>query len=1236
AAPTAASTAPLSASATHAERQSGLSRMFEVFHEDFLQVPRRPLFWILILLLGFFAYEFSNGEAQISSGTTAVGGTKAWLTSEFATTQLMILIVTIMYSIFIAVAAGMAIIRDGDQKVGEILHSTRLTPGEYVWGKYFAVLAGFLGVLAVHLGLIMAFNHLMPHGENQDVIGPFVLRNYLMPALVFSVPTLVFISGTSFALGALTRKPVLVFFVPIAIVLFGSFFLWEWSPAWLSPAMNRALQFADLSGLRWIQETWLQVDKGVDFYNQQPVGLDTLIITQRFVCLALGLAAVALVQARMPHMLRNVGKTRVRRVRGKATDTATAAAVAATAADPSAARAGLVPETATLAGLSMTSQVPGFLTAVWNVARVELKELVSHPGLYLFVPLILLQTLGGVVSTAAFDAQLLNTPGILAVREMAPLTLLICALILFYTTESLQRERSTGFAPIYFASPLRTTSMLLGKSIANVVIGLAVMLACLLGSAIVLAVQGKVAFSLEPFALVWGLLLVPTFLLWTAFVSACFAVTSNRYGTYGIGLGALCLTGWFQARGKMTWLFNWDLWGTTIWSDISVLELDRMAIVLNRVLALSLAVFFGVIAVRWFTRRERDATRVVHRLQPAGIGRELLRLAPLAIVPIAVGTALGLEVHSGRGGNATKKLEHDYWQKNVATWRDAKTPSLASVDLDLEIEPAKGWLRSKGRYGVVNRTDDTLTAIPLTGGLHWENVRWTMDGDSVIPEDRARLYVFKPKRPLAPGDRAEIGFAFDGRFPKGVSKNGGGLMEYILPSGVVLTGFSSTGMAPLIGFQPEIGIEDKKNKMDPRVYPDDYWRRRLNAQSAMFDTWCDTHIRVTSPESFQHNVTGALESEQVTGGRRTTEWKSDAPVRVFNVVLGRWAVKRGEGVAVFYDPRHTYNVDEMLEALAGARKWYGEWFAPYPWKELRLSEFPGLATYAQGPPTNITFSENIGFLTKSTPKANVAFWVTAHEAAHQWWPCMAMPGDGPGSDVLSEGMAHFSTILLTEKVRGLEQRMAFCKQIEDRYGNERQKDSERPLVKMDGSLPAEGQVVYDRGGWAFWMLYRLMGEEAGRAGLQEYMATYRDNPDHPLVEEFLAVMRRHAPDPAAFDAFTAQWFFGTVVPQYLISDARLVEDPGGGFKVSARIKNVGTGTAPVTIAATRGKRFTDDYSDARETITLGPGEEQSVVIESMLEPEQLIVDPDVTLLMLERSKADVPLRQSKKASPKAV
>ena len=341
---------------------------------------------------------------------------------------------------------------------------------------------------------------------------------------------------------------------------------------------------------------------------------------------------------------------------------------------------------------------------------------------------------------------------------------------------------------------------------------------------------------------------------------------------------------------------------------------------------------------------------------------------------------------------------------------------------------------------------------------------------------------------------------------------------------------------------------------------------------------------------------------------------------------------------VYYHPGHTYNLDEMVEALEGGRRWYSEWFAPYPWRDLRLSEFPALAQYAQAPPTNISFSEGIGFLTLSQPKANAAFWVTAHETAHQWWGNMLTPGRGPGGDVLSEGMAHFSTILLTEQVKGLEQRLAFCKQIENRYANTRQADSERPLTRIDGARKGDAQIIYDKGGFAAWMMLQLIGREHMLAGCREFIAAWRDSVDHPVMQDWLAAMRMHAPDTTVYDAFVKQWYWDVVVPEYRFRDARATKQ-GGVWEVRAKVMNAGTGVMPVTIAAVRGERFPDPktrgeaWRESRAVVTLGPKQEREVVIRCGFEPERLIADPDAQVLQLERSKATAKVNVAKGAGP---
>src|SRR5204863_9950051 len=117
--------------------------------------------------------------------------------------------------------------------------------------------------------------------------------------------------------------------------------------------------------------------------------------------------------------------------------------------------------------------------------------------------------------------------------------------------------------------------------------------------------------------------------------------------------------------------------------------------------------------------------------------------------------------------------------------------------------------------------------------------------------------------------------------------------------------------------------------------------------------------------------------------------------------------------------------------------------------------------------------------------------------------------------------------------------------------------------------PADGRIASDKAGFALWMLNRFLGRDAGRGALREYLAEFRDSRDHAALEDYLAVMRRHAADTTAFDAFVSQWFHQVVVPEYKIDDAT-VSKAGDGWSVTATVRNVGTSTMPVEIAAVRG------------------------------------------------------------------
>ncbi len=1190
-------------------------RLYASFNVEFWHSFRRPLFAMLALIVILTAFGLASGHMQISSGETSVGGRRAWITSEFAQTQTMTYLVLLYYAFFIAVAAGLTLIRDREVKVDVLLHSTPLTPAEYVWGRFLAVIGSFVVLMGLQIAATAFFNHAIPNANAQEMRGPFALSNYAIPVATIGLPFLVFFTGMSMAVGERTRSAVLVFVLPVAALLISAFFLWTWSPSWLDLRVNQILQVIEPSAYRWLNETHLKVDRGVEFYNTQPVPYDGLFWLNRLWLVLIGVGAVLVTVRSVEASIRGaVVSKRGLRKRVRAVE----------AGEWEEARAGA------LHALGMKSGVPTFVGTVRRVAGAELRELRRQAGLYIFVPLILIQSIGNIMfAVGAFDTPLLLTPGTTAATIANQLSTFVCLLLLFYTVESLERDRTTGFAPILYATPMRTTAYLAGKSLANSVVVLVVLLASLLACVIALAIQGIVPFSLQPYLIVWGLLLFPTFLGWSAFVTAAYAAVGNRYGAYALSLALLIFTGYRALTDKMSWAGNWMLWNAGRWSDLGVLEADRTAMIWNRVMVLGFAVFFTVVAVKLFARRGGDAVRTMHALSPRRAWRTTLRLLPYAAVPIVAVFVLMYQVSQGTGGGAAKKADKNYWGKNLKTWFEAPVPDIARVDVAVVLDPERHWLSSEGTMTLVNSLDTTLAQVPLTGARHWKNLTWTMNGAEYTPDDSQRLYIFTPPQPLAQGDSMVVGWKFDGRYPDGITRHGENMSEFILPSGIVLTGFGPAFM-PVVGYLEMVG-ETRENRMDPKRYPRDYWKGITRAGYGA-TAWFPARISVTGPEAYTLNSVGVCTSNTVTDGLRTQVWETDAPVKILNIVGGRWDVKRGEGTAVFYHPAHAYNVDDMTMALDASRKWFSEWFAPYPWRELKLSEFPGLANYAQGFGTNITFSENIGFLTKNDAKTDATFLVTAHEAAHQWWGNMLTPANGPSGDFLSEGAAHFSVLLLFEQVKGPRGRMEFAKGLEERYGNRRRADDERSMYEVDGRRDSDNTVIYDRGGWVFWMLYDFMGPERAQAAYRDFFQEWSASRDHPALPDFVAAMRPYAEDPTAYDAFTRQWFEGRVVPEYRVSNATKTAN-GDGFDVQVTVENVGTGIMPVEVAASAGERWNKpdssdgdyvanpEYQDARGVITLGAGESQTLTIHCPFEPEKVVVDPDVRVLQLKRKHA---------------
>ena len=254
----------------------------------------------------------------------------------------------------------------------------------------------------------------------------------------------------------------------------------------------------------------------------------------------------------------------------------------------------------------------------------------------------------------------------------------------------------------------------------------------------------------------------------------------------------------------------------------------------------------------------------------------------------------------------------------------------------------------------------------------------------------------------------------------------------------------------------------------------------------------------------------------------------DSPILdFFAFQSARYAVKRDKwndvNLEIYYQPGHEYNLDRMMAATKASLDYYSRNFGPYQHKQFRIIEFPRYATFAQSFPNTIPYSESIGFIARLDKDTNIdyPFYVTAHEAAHQWWAHQVIGGDVQGSTLLSETLAQYSALMVMKQKYGEAKMQKFLAYELDRYliGRGAEQKKELPLGRVEN----QDYIHYRKGSLVMYALADYIGEENVNRALHNLVAKYAfKGPPYPnataLIDELRAVT------PPKYQYVIDDWF----------------------------------------------------------------------------------------------------------------
>jgi hypothetical protein len=278
-------------------------------------------------------------------------------------------------------------------------------------------------------------------------------------------------------------------------------------------------------------------------------------------------------------------------------------------------------------------------------------------------------------------------------------------------------------------------------------------------------------------------------------------------------------------------------------------------------------------------------------------------------------------------------------------------------------------------------------------------------------------------------------------------------------------------------------------------------------------------------------------------------------------------------------PSPARDAQAVADKAAKAIENFSQWFGPYPYGSLALTQMPG--NLSQGWP-GLVFLSSFAFLSpqeqtdlRLDPVTRaLASQVLVHETAHQWWGDLVL-WKGYRDQWIAEGLANYASLLMLEQ-----QNPAQFRQVLEKYRRDllsKNKDGERlrdagPVTlgqRLESSRFPGGYetISYERGTWLFHMLRMMLRDSEVASRSRKGRANPQANPEEPFfralrkireryagksisTQELLQVFEEELPRPLWYekrpklDWFLEGWIEGTAIPEVEAREIRITEKSG--------------------------------------------------------------------------------------------
>jgi hypothetical protein len=1111
--------------------------MFKTFFlAELKYVLRQPMIYIFLTLITLLVFGASASDNIVIGGSVG---------NVFRNSPHIITIYTTIMTIFGLLMAtaffNNAALKDHNNGFNEILFSTPLSKAGYFFGRFFgALVLSTIPMIGVFIGLIAGSLLAPAFGWiDADRFGDFYLETFVNNYFLFILPNMFFAGTIIFAM-ANKWKNTVISFVGSLVIIIGYIV----SGTLMSDIDNETIAaLTDTFGIR-AYSIYAKYFTAIEKNTLSP-GFNGLLLLNRIIWIASGF--VILIGSYFTFSFQEKNK------KGKAA----------------------------IDGDSKKNKVKFYLPKLHpvfnrNTDWIQFKSFfytnflsivksVTFKILFLFSAIILISNLVGGFEYYGLQSYPITYKLIDLINDASGIFVLI--ILVFFSGELIWRDRDSKINEVVDATPHTSFISLSAKALSLVAITSLIHFFFIAISIFYQLVNSYTRIELDVYFLNFLYSDFMMYLIWSGVMIMIQVLMNNKYIGYFVSIAVIFL--WslvLMAVDIQTNMLSIGAGPSVMYSDMNGFGPGlkgalwfNLYWVLFTILSILVA---GALWNRGSNSSLMERIKVAKNQVPTSY-----RKVMVVVLILWIGVA-GYVYYNTQILNTYKTSDQEEemmveYENMYKKYENVDLPKITDAKYFIDIFPSERDVNVKAILELTNETNSSIDSLHFSVDEKWLP-EFKIPNSKLVYEDKKLGYlIFQLEKPLATGKSIDIEISTK-YITKGF-ENGRGNTN-IVKNGTFLNNME---ILPSLGYSPSYEINDKNTRKKHGLKP----KERMPELPETCNEYCmanylsDGHSdfinveTIISTSSDQTAIApGSLLRKWEDNGRTYYHYKVDHPSQNFySFVSAKYEVAKRKwkdvDIEVYYDKKHSVNVEMMMDAVQRSLEYYTENFGPYYHKQCRVVEFPRYASFAQAFPGTMPYSESMGFIIdlEDEGENNFIAAVIAHEMSHQWWAHQVVGANVQGATLMSESFAEYSSLMTIKHLTKTPMQMReYTKYDHNRYlqGRSSETVKELPLYKVENQM----YIHYGKGAVILYALQDYIGEDKVNLAMQNFLEEFKyQKPPYPISHDFLKYLEIQIPD--SMNYLIDDWFKEITLYDNRLIDATYRELVNGKFEVSMNIES---------------------------------------------------------------------------------